>query len=153
MTPRAQNPTFAPEDGLEWFSDLAKSMPTEAFVEANGKVGDIYLLHPLMLHSVSNNKLRNLRIITNPPVSLNEPFNFDRDDPSQYSLVERKTLRDLGVDRLKGWEITSTRDAVVPERLRRQAEMKKQEVERLKDQKVGESVSVTEVPVTRLEAI
>jgi hypothetical protein len=40
-----------------------------------------------MLHSASKNLLRIPRVITNPPVSLKEPFCFDREDPKDYSLV------------------------------------------------------------------
>lgn len=53
-----------------------------------------------MLHSASKNHLRLPRIITNPPVSLNEPFNFNRENPDDFSLVEKKTLKELGVERL-----------------------------------------------------
>jgi hypothetical protein len=84
-----------------------------------------------MVHSASINSLRIPRIITNPPVSLKEPFKFDRDDPSEYSMVERKTLQELGVDRLRGWKIIGEREAVVPERIRIQDEMKKRELERM----------------------
>ncbi|KAK5159231.1 hypothetical protein LTS14_002373 [Recurvomyces mirabilis] len=149
MTPRAGNPTMEPEKvkRLQWFCDLAKSMPKDAFVEASGKVGDVYLLHPLMLHSASNNKLRELRIITNPPVSLNEPFDFDRRDESLYSVVERKTLKELGKERLPGWEITEPRMAVVPERLRRQAAMREEELKRLQDLKGHADRKVAEVAV------
>ncbi|KAI7550203.1 hypothetical protein KC331_g3327 [Hortaea werneckii] len=136
MTPRAQNPTFAHEDTLQWFCDVAKSMPDDAFVEATGKVGDVYLLHPLMLHSASHNKLRNVRIITNPPVSLKEPFVFDREDASQHSLVERKTLAALGEEKLTGWKIAGNRDRIVPDRIRRQQQMREQELERLKAEKL-----------------
>ena len=119
-----------------------------AFVEATGKVGDVYLLHPLMLHSASNNKLRNVRIITNPPVSLKEPHQFDRKDKSQYSLVERKTLGALGVESLADWEIASPRERVIPERLRRQEAMMKEELRRLEELKKSEpAVNVTEVPL------
>lgn len=146
MTPRAQNPKWEPENSLKFFNDLAKSMEREDFVEATGQVGDVYLLHPLMLHSASNNSLRELRIITNPPVSLNEPFNFAREDPEEYSVVERKTLRELGVKDLKGWAITGTRDEVVPERLRKQKEMREQELKRLAElKKAGAGVEVKEV--------
>ena len=147
MTPRADNPKMEPEPNLHWYCDMAKSMPNDAFVETSGKVGDVYLLHPLMLHSASNNKLRELRIITNPPVSLKEPFVFDRKDESEYSVVERKTLAALGEDRLSGWKITSTRDRVVPERLRKQQAMREQELERLKKLRVKDNagVRVTEV--------
>lgn len=96
-----------------------------------GNVGDVILLHPLMVHSASVNSLRIPRIITNPPVSMKQPFNFDREDPSQYSIVERKTLHDLGKDRLQGWKIQGGREFVTPDRLKGQEEMKEQELERL----------------------
>jgi hypothetical protein len=149
MTPRAQNPTFEPEQGLAFFNNVAKSMPRESFVEVTGKVGDIFLLHPLMLHAASSNSLRNVRIITNPPVSLREPMCFDRKDEREYSLVERKTLRALGVERLQGWKVTGTRDEVVPPRLRREVKMKEDELQRLKDlQAKGAGVQVAEVEAT-----
>jgi len=134
MTPRAQNPTWEPEQGLAFFNNIASSMPREAFVEVTGAVGDVFLLHPLMLHAASSNSLRNVRIITNPPVSLKEPMRFDREgDGSEYSLVERKTLKELGVERLVGWEVKGSRDVVVPERLRRMARMKEDEERRLRE--------------------
>lgn len=145
MDPCASNQKMAPKQGLEWFCDLAKSMPKDAFVEMNGKLGDVYLLHPLMLHSASNNKLRRLRIITNPPVSLKDPFIFDRKDQREYSVVERKTLAALGKDRLPGWKITGRRDRVVPERLRKQQEMREQELRRLAGEKVQTDVSTSRI--------
>ena len=130
MTPRSQNPEFRQEDGLSWFGEVARGMPDGAFVEATGVVGDVYLLHPLMLHSASNNRLRKVRVITNPPVSLKEPFRFDRED-GDFSVVERKTLRALGKERLDGWKIQGERQRIVPERVRVQMEMKRKEEERL----------------------
>ena len=65
-------------------------------MEVTGKVGDVFILHPFMLHSASRNLRRNVRIITNAAVSLKEPFNFNRPDPKDYSLVEKKTLLALG---------------------------------------------------------
>jgi hypothetical protein len=91
----------------------------------------VYLLHPLMLHSASNNQRRDVRVITNPPVSVREPFVFDREDGG-YSAVERKTLKALGKERLEGWEIKADRQKVVPERVRIQEEMKRKEEERLR---------------------
>ncbi|KAF1835397.1 hypothetical protein BDW02DRAFT_568137 [Decorospora gaudefroyi] len=130
MTPRAQNPEFVQEHGLKWFNDLAASMPDDAFVEATGVVGDVYLLHPLMLHSASNNQLRNVRVITNPPVSVKEPFLFERADGA-YSVVERKTMLALGGKRMGEWRIQGERQRVVPERVKIQEEMKRREEERL----------------------
>lgn len=144
MSPRAQNPTFKEEPGLTWYNDLAASMPDDAFVEATGKVGDVYFLHPLMMHSASNNRTRSVRVITNPPVQINEPFCFDRADGG-YSVVERKTLKALGKVRLEGWKIEAERQRIVPERVRIQQEMKRKEAERLKglkDQAEGKGVEV-----------
>lgn len=91
----------------------------EAFHEATGEVGDVFLLHPLMLHSASKNLLRRPRIITNPPVSLKEPFNLSRPD-RKYSLVEKKTLLELGKleTGLGDWKITGKRRTFVPERVK-----------------------------------
>lgn len=90
----------------------------ETFLEATGDVGDVYILHPFMLHSASRNLLRDIRIITNPPVSLKEPFNYNRPNPEHYSLVEQKILRDLGCPGgLPDWRITAPRERIVPDRV------------------------------------
>lgn len=127
-------------NGLIRNSGLTKE---ETFHEATGRVGDVYLLHPFMLHSASRNLLRQVRIITNPPVALKEPFNYNRKNISEYSLVEQKTLLDL--DRPEGlpeWHITKPRERVIPARVKRQEEMKRQELERL--QKEGVSVNTVQ---------
>ncbi|KAK0621187.1 hypothetical protein B0T17DRAFT_508561 [Bombardia bombarda] len=131
MTPRGGT-DFKQEQNLNWFNGVAKSCST--FVEATGKAGDVYLLHPLMLHSAASNAMRNVRIITNPPVALNKPFCFDRED-GDYSPVELATLKALGRDRLEGWKITSPRERVVPERIRIQERMKMEELQRLEEEK------------------
>ncbi|ORY15820.1 hypothetical protein BCR34DRAFT_622637 [Clohesyomyces aquaticus] len=145
MTPRAQNPTFEQEKtGLKWYNEIAASMSDEDFVEATGVVGDVYLLHPLMMHSASNNQLRQVRVITNPPVSIKEPFNFDREDGG-YSAVEKKTMKALGKERLEEWRITGARQGIVPERVRVQERMKRLEEQRLAKLKGGMDVSQKEV--------
>ncbi|WP_369056364.1 phytanoyl-CoA dioxygenase family protein [Kineococcus terrestris] len=83
------------------------------FTELTGKQGDVVLLHPFVLHATSQNVLRAQRLITNPPLSLREPMDFGRSDPSP---VERAVLRGLGVDRLD-FRPTAPREDVVPERL------------------------------------
>lgn len=70
-----------------------------------------------MLHSASRNLRRDIRIITNPPVALKEPFNFNRAD-GQYSLVEQKTLRELGKPKgLPKWGVTGSRELLCPNRI------------------------------------
>jgi hypothetical protein len=137
MTPRAENPKWEPENTLDWFNNLAASYPPEEFVEATGEAGDVYLLHPLMLHSASNNALRIPRIITNPPVSLREPFQFSKDGKRPLSVVERTTLRVLGVDDLPEWKITAPREEVIPERVRIQQRMREEELQRLNELKTN----------------
>lgn len=127
MIPRGE-PGFEKEGPTDWFNSMARSCTN--FVEAGGKCGDVYLLHPLMLHSASTNPLRRVRIITNPPVSMREPFSFHRKD-RRYTLVERATLRALGRESLPNWKITAPREMVVPERVRRQEKMKAEELARL----------------------
>ncbi|PHH51137.1 hypothetical protein CFIMG_005147RA [Ceratocystis fimbriata CBS 114723] len=93
------------------YSDMAHGCVN--FVEACGDVGDVFLLHPLILHTASNNSLRHLRIITNPPIGLKEPFKFYRPE-GDYSLVELATLRALGRENLEGWSITHPREGMTP---------------------------------------
>jgi hypothetical protein len=100
------------------------------FVEATGRIGDVYLLHPYILHAKAQNVLRLPRFITNPPVTLAEPMKFDRSDPDGFSLVERAVLRGLGVERYE-FTPTAPREEVVPERVLRQARMKAEEEARL----------------------
>ncbi|KAI3399082.1 hypothetical protein diail_7882 [Diaporthe ilicicola] len=140
MRPRA-DPRFGEDargDGdLNWFTRVAMRGADGDFVEVTGSAGDVYVLHPLMLHCATNNPLRHVRIITNPPIALREPFRFHRDDGTEYSLVERATLRMLGKEGegLRGWEITAPREAVVPERLRMQERMKQEELKRLEEKR------------------
>jgi hypothetical protein len=99
------------------------------FAEATGRVGDVFLLHPFILHAKAQNNRRLPRFITNPPVHLAEPMRFDRSD-GDYSLVELAILRGLGVDRFD-FAPTAPREGVVPERVRRQQQMKADELTRL----------------------
>lgn len=137
MATRDDAAAFAAERNLNWFNGVASQGRDGDFVEACGETGDVFLLHPLMLHSATNNSRRNFRVITNPPVSLREPFRFDRGEAGEYSLVERATLRMLGREGegLPGWKIQRPREAVVPARVRIQEEMKRQELKRLEEVK------------------
>ena len=100
------------------------------FVEATGQVGDVYLLHPYVLHAKSQNRLGIPRLITNPPVHLLEPMNFNRPDPADFSPVELAVLRGLGVERLD-FRPAAPRERVVPPRVARQQKMMEEEKVRL----------------------
>lgn len=100
------------------------------FVELTGAIGDVAILHPFVLHAASNNPSGRARFITNPPISLKEPMNFNRDDPADFSPVELGVLRGLGVERLD-FQITGQRERIVPERVKRQQNMLEEQRERL----------------------
>ena len=91
------------------------------FGEVEASVGDVFLIHPFMLHSGSQNPSGIPRFLTNPPVTLKDPMDLNRDDPDDYSLVERKILKDLGVERLD-FQITAERERIVPDRVKGEAE-------------------------------
>lgn len=70
------------------------------FREARGKAGDVVLMHPYMLHASSQNLSGIARFITNPPVALREPMNFNRANAADFSPLEQSVLKALGVERL-----------------------------------------------------
>lgn len=119
-----------PKDDPGYWSHLKEIKRCKQFVEMTGQVGDVVLMHPLMMHSASKNHLRTPRIITNPPVSLREPFNFSRENEEDYSLVELKTLRAVKKDRLD-FKITTERRRIVPARLVAQNKILEAEKQRL----------------------
>ncbi len=67
------------------------------FIEATGEAGDFYLLHPYLLHAVSQNVLRRPRAICNVLFEQREPLQLSRPD-GDYSPVEAAILHGLGVD-------------------------------------------------------
>ncbi|HZP83548.1 MAG TPA: phytanoyl-CoA dioxygenase family protein [Chthonomonadaceae bacterium] len=100
------------------------------FIECTGRAGDIVLLHPFMLHASSQNLSGTPRFLTNPCFSLQEPMNFNRANPDDFSLVEQAALRGLGVERLD-FQPAVSRERIVPERERIQARMLEEEKARL----------------------
>ena len=100
------------------------------FVEATGEIGDVYLIHPFVLHAKAQNVLRVPRFITNPPLTLAEPMDLNRPDPADFSLVELAVLRGLGVDRYD-FTPAGPREEVVPARVARQRRLKQEEDARL----------------------
>ena len=91
----------------------------EDFVEITGEAGDVVLLHPFILHAASQNPSGRARFITNPPVGLREPMNFNRENPDDFSPVELGVLHGLGKDRVD-FKPAAPRERLVPERVKRQ---------------------------------
>lgn len=100
------------------------------FLEVTGKAGDVVFVHPFMLHASSQNPSGRPRFMTNPTVFLNEPMNFNRDNPDDFSLVERSICNALGVERYD-FQLAAPREAIVPERVRRQQKMLEEEKARI----------------------
>jgi len=100
------------------------------FVELTGQIGDVVLIHPFLLHASSQNHSGKARFITNPPVSLREPMQFNREDPADFSPVERAVLQGLGVDRLD-FQPTAPRERIVSEGMKRKQKMLEEEQARL----------------------
>ena len=82
------------------FSTEAMVSQCAQFEELTGKAGDFVILHPFMLHASSQNVIRQPRFMSNPPVVLKEPMNYNRENPADFSLLERATLHYLGLERL-----------------------------------------------------
>jgi hypothetical protein len=100
------------------------------FREATGQAGDVYLMHPFMMHASSRNHAGRARLITNPCVFLTEPMRFDRESFESHSPVERGVLRALG-RRSYPFQPTAPRRRIVPARLVQQAKLKEEEDRRL----------------------
>jgi hypothetical protein len=115
IAPRGGGTFFAPDSikpvaeylltdrtGIHPFENRFGSLITKCsdFREAAGRAGDVIFMHPYMLHASSQNHSGIARFITNPPVALREPMNFNRENPEDYSPVERAVLHALGVERL-----------------------------------------------------
>lgn len=105
-------------------------MRDEALVKITGSIGDMVLLHPLTLHSVSNNKLRELRIITNPPSSSKEAFQ-PQQQGCNYPVVEQKILKELDMPQgIDDGAVTNEKDRII--RLKAQPDMRRKGLARLK---------------------
>jgi len=124
--------------GFRWSSVVPQC---NEFIELTGKAGDVVILHPLMLHTASKNWKREVRIITNPPAVRKEPFNFNREDKDDFNLVELKTLKELGLDRVD-YKITGKRERLVSPRVAITNKLLEEELQRLKlhSEKTGKPV-------------
>jgi ectoine hydroxylase-related dioxygenase (phytanoyl-CoA dioxygenase family) len=93
----ADHPEGVPPSEIP-FQEIIKQC--SEFAEVTGEIGDFVILHPFMLHASSQNVLGTPRFMSNPPVVLKEQMNLNREDPADFSLLERATLHFLGLERL-----------------------------------------------------
>jgi hypothetical protein len=110
------------------FADLVGQC--QNFVELTGQCGDVVLMHPYLLHATSQNVIQHGRLISNPPIALRAPMQFDRADPREFSTVESAVLRGLAVDRLE-FAPSGERELVVPQRVLDQQRRELEQAERL----------------------
>jgi len=83
--------TAAGEEGADFVDRAAGpriAARCERFVELTGEIGDVALLHPLLLHSSSPNPSGRIRWLGNPMVMLRTPWRADGESP-----VERAVFR------------------------------------------------------------
>ena len=87
----------AEPDGLDAHELLKRvnQYPRERVIEATGKAGDVFLMHPFMSHARSANTGERVRFICNPCFSLKEPMDLQRNEGEEYSPVESAIVRAL----------------------------------------------------------
>jgi len=102
------------------------------FVKLTGKTGDVFLCHFLTPHSRSRNHIRNSRFIVNPFVSFSEPMKLKRENPSDYSLIELKTLKDLDLDWVD-FKMTAPRYRFMPRTKAKKDALIQEELQRLNE--------------------
>ena len=83
------------ESGTSDFPSIIRKY--KDFRELVGKAGDLYLIHPYMLHASSTNHSGRPRVMSNPPVVLKEPLRLNS-KRTDLSLLEETTLRFLRTD-------------------------------------------------------
>jgi hypothetical protein len=76
-------------EGVDFVNERGRTITGRCtrFYEVTGDVGDIFLLHPLMMHSASRNRSGRIRWMANPMVYLNWPLDPFR-PLAELSLVE-----------------------------------------------------------------
>jgi len=77
------------------------------FRELTAETGDVFILHPFMLHAPSQNPSGRIRFMNNKVVSLNKPMQFNRPH-GDYTALEASILQALQVESLN-FHITGER--------------------------------------------
>jgi hypothetical protein len=81
-------------EGVDFVNERGRAITGRCarFHEVTGEAGDIFLLHPLMMHSASRNRSGRIRWMANPMVYLEQPLNPFR-PTAELSLVELAIVR------------------------------------------------------------
>ncbi len=103
---------------------------SQGFTDLTDSAGDFVLLHLFILHSASRNPSGRARFYHHPAPYLKQPMNFNRADPDEFSPVELAVLRGLELERLD-FQITTPRERLEPERIKRQQAMLEEQDARL----------------------
>jgi hypothetical protein len=123
----AAHPEGVEPNGFPWRELVGQCRD---FRETTGKAGDVFLLHPFMLHASSYNHRPEARLMINPSGLLRAPMRYDRRaDGTLYSPMERIVLRSLGVDHFP-FEPATPRRRIVPARVAMQEALLEKEKER-----------------------
>lgn len=77
---------------------ISEEMNHFPIVEAIGKSGDVLWMHPFLIHARSPNIRHTVRIAANRGIALHKPMNLQRENDSEYSLVERAICLALDED-------------------------------------------------------
>ena len=96
------------------------------FIEWTGNAGDVVLMHPFMLHTVSQNHSGIPRFIINPALSLAEPMNFNRENREDFSPLELAVLKGLGAERYD-FHPTTPRRRIISQQARDQQKLLEEE--------------------------
>ncbi|XEV04444.1 hypothetical protein FSHL1_009731 [Fusarium sambucinum] len=99
-----------------WANEVAWA--NGCFDLAIGKVGDVFLLYPFLIHSTICNKKRLFRAIINSKTSLKEPYRLYRTD-GNYSVLEQSIRhglmkKNVTENDLMNWHITAPREGFKP---------------------------------------
>ncbi|CAG9947212.1 unnamed protein product [Clonostachys rosea f. rosea IK726] len=139
---------YKPYASYDHCVSVIRDCPDESFHEMTGKKGDVILMHPLTLHSVSRNGRRLKRIISNPPVSLAAPFQFNRANKADHSLIELKTIQDVGggFEKFRDWKITGAREKFAPLTVPDKEKARDREVQRLLDLGIALGEPISQMP-------
>lgn len=123
----AENPQGLHPDSVQGAGYLIPGMIQQChrFEELTGEAGDMAVIHPFMLHRVSQNPTTRPRFIANMAVVLQSPMQFHRRDGDAYSLVELAVLHALNRSE---FEFNPSREplAVRPGPFRKRKEMMEQ---------------------------